>query len=303
MSKGNRVVAQSTGSETIQEVRPKLRRFVRPLRLVRKQPMGFVSVIILVCMVGLALLGPALAPSDPLEQRPELTYAAPLSEYLLGGDKFGRDILSRIISGARISLLVGFAATAFGTCAGSVVGMTSGYFEGKFDLIIQRLVDTLEAFPPLILAMILVVALGPSLPSVIVAVGATSIPLASRVIRSVTLQVKTLDYITSVRAAGAQTARILIWHVLPQTLAPMIIVASVRVGHAIITEATLGFLGLGVPPPTATWGQMLAQSMEALYVAPWVAIFPGVVLCLTVFAVNVAGDAVRDEIDPSFRTR
>lgn len=277
------------------------RRERRIRNFLRRQPIGALTGGMLVAMILAAVFAPQLAPYAPNEQFATMAYASPSDEFLLGTDQFGRDTLSRILYGARISLFIGFAATAVGASLGAAIGIVSGYFGGIIDLIAQRIVDTLQAFPPLVLAITLVVALGPSQTSVVLAVGATTIPLASRVVRSVALQVRSLEYITSSRAAGAPTSRILFRHVLPQAVAPIIVVFSVRVGHAIVTEATLGFLGLGVPPPAPTWGQMLSQSMSALYISPWTSIFPGVALCLTVFVLNIFGDVLRDEFDPSLR--
>jgi peptide/nickel transport system permease protein len=224
-----------------------------------------------------------------------------LTQFALGGDEYGRDLLSRIIYGARVSLFIGFSSTFLGVGIGTIVGIISGYLVGRTDLIVQRIIDTMQAFPGLILAMILVVTFRPSLSSVMLAVAVPSIPIATRVSRSVTLQVKQLEYVIAARAIGASHLRIIFYHILPQTIAPFMVVCSVRIGQSIITEATLGFLGLGVPPPTATWGQMLSDATKAFYLAPWVAIFPGIALSCTVFSVNFLGDALRDILDPRLR--
>jgi peptide/nickel transport system permease protein len=269
----------------------------------RKQPVGAISFVVLLLLVLVALAAPALAPFNPDQQFPGRRYARPLTDFVLGGDQFGRDLLSRIIYGARISLLVGFASTIIGGVIGAALGVASGYLGGKIDLVVQRLIDTLQAFPGLILAMALVIAFRPSTLSVIVAIAVPTIPLGTRVIRSVTLQVKQLDYVTGAQAVGASGFRIMSQHILPQVIAPLIVICSVRVGQAIVTEATLGFIGLGIPPPTATWGQMLSQATKAFFLAPWISIFPGLALSITVFSLNLLGDALRDALDPKLRGR
>ena len=255
-----------------------------------------------IAMVGvIAIASPLITPFDPDKQVTGMRYAQPFSGFVLGGDEFGRDILSRIMVGTRISLMVGFSATALAGISGLILGIFSGYLGGKVDLLVQRLVDILQAFPGLVLAMVFVVALGPSLTSVVIAVAVPSVPLSTRIARSVALQVTQLDYVTAAEAIGSGGARIMWRHILPQTIAPFIVIFSIGVGQAIITEATLGFIGLGVPPPTATWGAMLSQASKAFFLAPWVAIFPGLALGITVFAVNLLGDAMRDTLDPRLR--
>ena len=252
----------------------------------------------------MAIAAPAIAPFDPNVQFPDRRYAPPLTTpFLLGGDQFGRDVVSRIIYGARVSLFVGIGATVLGCFIGAVLGLGSGYFQGTFDLVVQRVIDAMQAFPGLILAMVLVVALGPSLSSVTFAVAVPTIPLATRVVRAATLQTSQLDFVNAARAIGAPNRQIIVRHIFPQTVAPLIIVASSRLGQAIVTEATLGFIGLGVPPPTATWGQMLSSATTAFFLAPWIAIFPGIALSLTVFSVNLLGDSLRDTLDPRSRGR
>jgi peptide/nickel transport system permease protein len=267
----------------------------------RQRPIGALSALVIVIMGIIATAGPVIAPFDPDRQVVGMRYAKPFTQFVLGGDEFGRDILSRIMVGARVSLIVGFSATALAGVSGLILGIFSGYFGGKVDLLVQRLIDTLQAFPGLVLAMVFVVALGPSPLSVVIAVAVPSVPLSTRVTRSVALQVTQLDYVTAAEAVGAGVARIMWRHILPQTIAPFIVIFSIGVGQAIVTEATLGFIGLGVPPPTATWGGMLSQASKAFFLAPWVAIFPGLALSITVFAVNLFGDAMRDTLDPRLR--
>lgn len=269
--------------------------------LVRQRPVGGLSALVIVMVGVIAIASPLITPFDPDKQVTGMRYAQPFSGFVLGGDEFGRDILSRIMVGTRISLMVGFSATALAGISGLILGIFSGYLGGKVDLLVQRLVDILQAFPGLVLAMVFVVALGPSLTSVVIAVAVPSVPLSTRIARSVALQVTQLDYVTAAEAIGSGGARIMWRHILPQTIAPFIVIFSIGVGQAIITEATLGFIGLGVPPPTATWGAMLSQASKAFFLAPWVAIFPGLALGITVFAVNLLGDAMRDTLDPRLR--
>jgi peptide/nickel transport system permease protein len=272
------------------------------LRYARREPAGVASLLVLITIAVMAIAAPVIAPFDPDQQFPDRRYAPPLATpFMLGGDQFGRDVLSRIIFGARVSLFVGIGATAVGCTIGAVLGLASGYFQGSVDMVVQRVIDTMQAFPGLILAMVLVIALGPSLLSVTLAVAVPAIPLATRVVRSATLQATHLDFVSAARAIGASDPRIIARHVLPQTIAPLIIVASSRLGQAIVTEATLGFIGLGVPPPTATWGQMLSSATTAFFLAPWLAIVPGVALSITVFSVNLLGDSLRDTLDPRIR--
>jgi ABC-type dipeptide/oligopeptide/nickel transport system permease subunit len=270
---------------------------------IRNQTVGACSLLVLLGLIVVAVAAPWISPYDPDQQFLDRRYAPPLSEFFLGGDEFGRDVLSRIIYGARISLYVGFMSTLVGSGIGFVLGAVTGYFGGTIDLIGQRLIDTIQAFPGLILAMVLILALGPSLNAVVIAVAVPTIPVASRVTRSVTMQIRELDYVTAARSIGAEPVHLIRRHVLPQLIAPLLIVWSSRVGAAIVTEATLSFIGLGVAPPTATWGQMLSQATKAFYMAPWLSIYPGIALRITVFAVNLLGDSLRDTLDPRLYRR
>lgn len=270
---------------------------------IKNQTAGAFSLLILLGLILAAVAALWISPYDPNQQFLDRRYAPPLSEFFLGGDEFGRDVLSRIIYGARVSLYVGFMSTLVGSGIGFVLGAVTGYFGGTVDLIGQRLIDTIQAFPGLILAMVLILALGPSLNAVVIAVAVPTIPVASRVTRSVTMQIRELDYVTAARSIGAEPIHLIRRHILPQLIAPLLIVWSSRVGAAIVTEATLSFIGLGVAPPTATWGQMLSQATKAFYMAPWLSIFPGIALSVTVFAVNLLGDSLRDTLDPRLYRR
>ena len=227
----------------------------------------------------------------------------PDATFLFGTDTHGRDVLSRIIYGARVSLIVGFLSVAIGTLAGTLIGLVSGYWEGSIDQVLQRLVDTLMAFPGIVLALAVLSVFGQSLLNVILVIGLVIAPGASRVVRGTVLSVKHNTYVDAARAAGASSWRIILRHILPNVFAPILIIASVWLGNAIVIEAALSFLGLGTPPPTPTWGGMLSgEGRRSLETAPYLAIFPGLAISIVVLAFNMFGDAVRDLLDPRLRT-
>jgi ABC-type dipeptide/oligopeptide/nickel transport system permease subunit len=222
----------------------------------------------------------------------------------MGTDDIGRDVLSRIIYGARTSLIVGFGAVILGDLIGLVSGMVSGYLGGKLDLLSQRALEILLAFPGLILATLFVVALGTGIQTVIIAIAITRIPASNRVVRAVALSTKNMDFVEAARVSGASTARIVRRHVAPQTLAPFLVIASLHLGISITAEAALSFLGIGVPPPDPSWGTMIGGSLSSQFNPPWwLAVFPGLAIAITVFSVNLAGDALRDLLDPNLRGR
>jgi peptide/nickel transport system permease protein len=245
-----------------------------------------------------------LAPYDPDEIGIAKKYALPsLHSTLLGADQFGRDVFSRILYGARISLLVGVVASSAGTLLGGILGLISGYWGGKTDAIIQRFVDILMSFPLIILALTLLTALNRSLATVIVAIGVPFIPYGARVVRASTMVIKEIQYIEAARAIGCGDLRIILRHIAPGCLSLYLVLTTGLIGVAIITESALGFLGLSIPPPMPTLGSMLAEALSLLMFAPHVAIAPGVFITLTVFAFNVFGDALRDVLDPRLRGR
>lgn len=276
--------------------------FVRLRDFARRKPLGAAGGVIVVGLVLVAILAPLLAPFNPYKQYLEDVFRPPGVPYFLGTDDLGRDILSRIIWGARISLYVGLLAVISGTTVGGVAGLVSGYVGGRMDMLLQRLMDALMSFPTLILALSIMAALGTSLSNVVIAIAIVEIPRASRVIRSTSLSVKEMQYVEAARAVGSSGWRIVFRHVLPNCLAPYIVLATAELGAAIIVEASLSFLGLGTPPPEPSWGGMLAGSGRSyLERAPWIAIFPGLVMSLVVFGFNLLGDAVRDIWDPRLR--
>jgi ABC-type dipeptide/oligopeptide/nickel transport system permease subunit len=223
---------------------------------------------------------------------------------LLGTDEIGRDFLSRIIYGTRISLFVSFMAVLLGDGVGLVWGTASGYLGGKFDIIGQRFLDLLMSFPTLILALVLLLALGAGIHTVIIAIAITRIPTSTRVIRSVTLSIKENMYVDAAKAIGASDLRVMTLHIAPQCMAPFLILATAHLGTVIITEASLGFLGLGIPPPTPSWGNMLGGAVAGVFKPSWwLVIFPGVAITITVLAFNMFGDTIRDVLDPRLRGR
>ena len=282
-----------------------LTRFGRTIsRFCRRSPLGGVALGIIFALTVMAVIGPHVAPYDPEEIGIGPKYQAPfVGDNLLGTDRLGRDVLSRTLHGAWISLLVGVVASTTGTLVGAVMGLTSGYFGGKIDAVIQRIVDVLMAFPVLILAMALLAALDRSLNTLLVAVAVPFIPYGARVVRATTLVIKESQYVESARAIGASDWRVILRHIAPGCLAPYMVVLTGLVGVAIITESALGFLGLGIPPPTPTWGEMLSKAVEDLFFAPVVAIVPGVFITLAVFSFSVLGDSLRDVLDPRLRGR
>lgn len=275
-------------------------------RMVREKPLGtwggaFVILILLV----VAVFAPLVAPFDPNYQMPDALFASPGTSYLFGGDNNGRDVLSRVIYGARISLLVGLASVALGTTAATLIGMISGYLGGWVDTMIQRIVDSFMAFPGLVLLLLYIAVFGPGLRNTILAIALFLVFGPSRVIRATTLGLKQDVYIEAARTLGATNTRIILRHILPNLVPVVIVIASIGVGGAILTEASLSFLGLGIPPPSVSWGYMLggAGARSSFLRAPWVAIFPGLALSLTVYAFNMFGDALRDVLDPRLRGR
>jgi ABC-type dipeptide/oligopeptide/nickel transport system permease subunit len=248
-----------------------------------------------------AIFADHVAPYDPLVGNYRAIRQAPSVLHLMGTDDGGRDVLSRIIFGARISLYVGFASVAVGDLLGLIWGLTSGYIGGRFDLISQRLLEVLLSFPDLILGTMFMIVLGPSLQTVIVAIAITRVPAATRIVRGTTLSVKHRAYVDSARAVGASPARIMLQHIAPQCIAPFLVVVSAHLGIAITTEAALSFLGVGVPPPAPSWGVMLAGVSRQFNPLWWLAVFPGLAITTTVLAANLAGDALRDILDPQLR--
>ena len=273
-------------------------------RFVRSSLLGSVAAVFLLFMALIALFAPALAPEDPLKANYGALLESPSFEFPMGTDGLGRDTLSRVIAGTRLSLMVSVTAVVISKIIGFSWGVLSGYLGGRFDLFSQRMLDVLISFPSVILALLLLVALGAGVNTVIIAIAATGIAGTTRIIRSVALLVRESEYVLAARMIGASPARTMIRHVAPQCVAPLLVVASASLGGAIFTEAALSYLGLGVPPPDPSWGNMLGGILVASFKPPWwLVVFPGFAITLTILAFNLFGDALRDHLDPRLRGR
>jgi peptide/nickel transport system permease protein len=270
----------------------------------RKQPLGAVSGLMVIVFILLAVLAPYIAPYDPVEAHYEAMTAAPSAEYWLGTDQFGRDLLSRIIWGARTALFIGFTSAILGATLGLVLGVASAYFSGWFDLVFQRIMDVFLAFPLIILAMAAVAVFGTGPDKVILAIMLPFVPRCARVVRSGALAIREMPYVDAARALGYTHPRIILRHMAPNCMAPYLIMLTTFLGQAILIEASLSYLGMGVQEPTPAWGLMLQGGAETYAeTAPWIAVFPGLAITLAVFAFNLFGDAMRDTLDPKLRSR
>jgi len=281
---------------------PQPTRGARMLRLMLRQPLGTLGVIVLVVMLLAAIFAPYLAPYDPTAGDPAALYKPPSALYWLGTDAFGRDILSRLIFGARISLIVGFGASILGVVVGTAIGVTSGYFGGWYDSVAQRVMDAMLAFPMLLLALAMAAALGSSVHNVIIALAMPIVPRAARISRASTLVLKTSTFIDASRAIGCSNIRTIVQHVLPNTFAPLLVIITAYLGLAIVQEAALDYLGAGIQEPQPSWGLMMSGSATSLALtAPWIVLFPGLAITLVVLASNLLGDAIRDVLDPKLQ--
>jgi len=264
-------------------------------RVMRGKPLGALGGLLILGLLATALLAPVLAPYDPIKVRSSDRLQAPSLSHLLGTDDFGRDILSRVIYGARISMLLGLGAVA-------IIGILSGYYGGRIDMVLQRCIDTLMAFPGLVVLLTIMAMLGQGLGNVILALGIGGTAANARIIRSAVLAIRENQYIEVARATGCQDWQIIVRHILPNIAAPIMVVVTLGLGVAILAESALSFLGFGVPPPTPSWGAMLSGSGRTYMIqAPWMAIFPGIAISLAVFGFNMLGDALRDLLDPKLR--
>ncbi|MCL6554053.1 MAG: ABC transporter permease [Firmicutes bacterium] len=272
-------------------------------RFARRYPVGAAGAAVIAAMLLAGLLAPHLAPYDPLATDFSAMFAPPGRAHWFGSDAFGRDVLSRILYGARTAMLVGFGASVLGATAGAAVGVASAYFGGLTDLVVQRLVDVLLAFPIIILAMAIVALIGAGTGNLIVAIALSFLPRAARVVRSSALSVRQMVYIEAARAVGGSHGHIILRHMAPNVMAPYLVMLTAFLGQAILLEASLSFLGLGVSEPTPAWGLMLrGAAVDFATKAPWMAVFPGLAISLAVLAFNVFGDALRDQFDPRLRT-
>ena len=272
------------------------------IRLVKEKPLGTVGAVITLVLLFTGIFADFLAPYGVNEIHMDSLLAPPSARFWLGTDSVGRDILSRVIFGARISVIVGLAATTLATILSLIIGIVTGYIGGKLDLIVQRFVDAVMAFPDLVFLIIVIAIIGPGIWQVILVLGLRTGVIGSRIIRGAVIGIKENAYVQAASAIGCSTTRILTRHILPNVMAPTIILFSLRVPNVILTEAALSFLGFGIPPPTPSWGGMLS-GMGRTYMlrAPWMVIWPGLALASVVYGINMFGDAVRDLLDPRLR--
>jgi peptide/nickel transport system permease protein len=270
--------------------------------MAQRHLLGTIGLAVITLFVLTAMSADLICRFDPLSVDAAHALARPNAQHWMGTDSFGRDVWSRIVHGARISLAVGIGSTTLGASFGVIIGLTSGYLSGWVDLVFQRVTDILQALPLLVLALVMTAALGPSLPNVILAIAIPLIPTVSRVIRANTLALREQPFVEAAKSIGMSETRIALRHVLPNTLAPLIVLATAQLGSTILTEASLSFLGLGIPEPYPSWGRMLSESAaEYVRTAPWLVIFPGIAISLAVFGTNLFGDALRDILDPRQR--
>lgn len=272
------------------------------LRAVRR-PAAIAGLLIAACFLVLVVAAPWLAPYDPYDQDLSSSLAQPSAEHLFGADQYGRDVLSRVMFGTRTALLAIIAADGIALVLGSLFGLVAGFAGGRTDSAIMRLVDVMLAFPYLLLALIIVAALGPSLTNSIIAIGIIYLPQYARLMRGQVIAVQGLDFVWAARAIGASRTRVMLRHVLPNSLSPVLVMATLQSGSVVVETAGLSFLGLGAQPPSPDWGALLADGHGYFLSAWWIATFPGLAIFLVVLAFNLVGDALRDQLDPRRRTR
>ena len=268
------------------------------LRYIRSQPVASIATLFLTLIVAISLFAPYIAPYDPLEVDIRNTLQAPNSEHWFGTDDLGRDVFSRVVWGGRITLGVGVFSALIATLGGLILGLISGYAGGFVSQFILRAMDLLLAFPGLLLALVIVATLGPSLVNVMIAVGIGSVPIFTRVIHSAVVSIKNNDYLQAAKALGGNNIRIVIRHILPNVIAPIIILFTLQVGSAIFSASSLSFIGLGAQPPSPEWGAMVSRGRYTLREAMWMSTYPGLTIALVILAINLVGDALRDILDP-----
>ncbi len=279
----------------------------RSLRLARRSPLASLGVLIVGLVVIAALAAPLLATTDPIDQdlavalKPPFWMADGSLQHPLGTDHLGRDVFSRLVYGAQISLTISVLAALLGAAVGVAAGLVAGYLGGRVGTVIMRVVDLNLAFPLILLALAVVALLGPNLRNLVIVMAITTWMIYARVVRGLTLTLREQEFVQAVRALGARDARIIARHVLPNVLAPVMVIWTLEVARVILMESALSFLGLGVPPPTPTWGRMLAEGRDYLSMAGWISIFPGLAIMVTVLGINFLGDGLRDLLDPRLR--
>jgi peptide/nickel transport system permease protein len=271
------------------------------LRAFNTNKASWIGLAIFILVVLAAIFAPLLAPYDPLDQNVLDKLKPPSAEHLLGTDYYGRDTLSRLLYGARISLIIGVLSTLLAMLVGSVIGMLAGWRGARFDAITMQVMDMLLAFPSLILGLIIVAMLGPSIANIVAAIALTSVPPFARIARAPTIAVKGRDYVEACRSLGFSDTRILAGHILPNIFPEILVMGSLWLANSIRTEASLAFIGLGLKPPTPTWGGMIREGFDNILDSPWLAIAPGLAILIVVFALNLLGDGLRDAIDPKLK--
>ena len=299
-----RGAAGATGAERGRPERTRASQWAIAVGRLRRDRLAVVGTAVLALLFGIAVLAPLIAPYDPLAQGDlvRAAYLPPSPGHWLGTDQFGRDLLSRILYGARVSLAVGCIAVAIAVVLGSLLGAIAGYLGGRVDTLIMRLTDMVMAFPRLVLLIMVLAVFEPSLTLIILVLGLTQWPGTARLVRGEVLSLREREYVEAARALGFGRRRIILRHLIPNVLAPVIVAATLGIGNTIVLEAGLSFLGLGIQPPTPSWGTLVADGRQNLVGAWWVATFPGLAIALTVLAFNVVGDGLRDALDPRLRS-
>lgn len=278
-----------------------LKRLKTFFKYYRRNKVAVVALVLLILIIFAAIFADLLSPYDYTEQFPKDNFLRPSSAHLMGTDNFGRDIFSRVLHGAEVSLKIGFTSVIISTVIGVIIGALAGYYEGIFDAIIMRVMDTILSIPQLVLAIALAAALGGGMKNLILAVSLSSIPSYARIVRSQVMSVKNLEYIESARLAGVKTFKLIFAEILPNCFAPIIVQATIGVGTAILSAASLSFIGMGIMPPEAEWGQMLSEGRAYIRNYPHITLFPGMAIAITILLLNIVGDALRDAFDPKFR--
>jgi peptide/nickel transport system permease protein len=290
--------AASQGASRLSGQRKTVTQSQRVLREITRNPLALTGAVYLTVITLVAIFAPLLAPHSPIDQNLMLRLDGPSVEHWLGTDAAGRDVVSRLMYGARISLFIGLIGTAGGVLFGTIIGLVSGYYGGKIDTLAMRLIDIMYAFPGILLAILIVAIMGPSMANLIIALVVWGTPTLARIVRGVVFSLREREFIEAARTIGASDSRIVFLHLLPNCLAPIIVYATLGVAGALLTAAGLGFLGLGVQPPTAEWGAMLSSGRDYIRTSPYLVTAPGLLIFTTVLALNLVGDALRDALDP-----
>lgn len=271
------------------------------IKLIFLDPLGRAGILGVLLIVIMALFAPLIAPYGVAQMHPKMKLAAPSVQFLFGTDNFGRDVFSRIVNGARVSLIVGIVSVSIAAGLGYIFGLLAGFFEGAMESVIMMVMDIIFAFPSILLALFIVSALGPSIVNTMIAIGIVNIPVFTRTVRASVKSVKSMDYIKNARSIGLKPSMVLLKHVTPNVLAPFTVQATLALSGAVLTEASMSFLGLGIQPPDPSWGSMLSDARKYMEIAPWLVIFPALFIIITILSFNVLGDSLRDVLDPKLK--